>query len=132
MEELIERIKADYPELRVVQGWKFAFRPPRTVVVGPTEAGEKLLLLHEVGHALLGHQGRGTDGERLKMEVAAWSKARELAAKYGVEWDEEQVQSELDTYREWLHRRARCPRCGLTRYQTRDLAWHCPRCENLD
>lgn len=131
-EELVERVKHDYPELRFVRGRKFAFRPPRTVVLGPEEPGQELLLLHEVGHATLGHRHHNTDVGRLKMEVEAWSEARKLATKYGVKWGEEQAQTELDSYRDWLHRRAACPKCHLTRYQTEDGVWHCPRCENLD
>ena len=71
------------------------------------------------------------DVERLKMEVQAWDKTRELANHYNVEYDEELVQRELDTYRDWLHQKSRCPICGLTRFQTPDSRYHCPRCENL-
>lgn len=129
--ELVEQIRGDYPEFRVVEGRKFAFRPPRTIMVGPAEEGDELLLLHELGHAVLGHRDFRSDAGRLKMEMAAWSEARKLAAQYGVEWDEDRAQEELDTYREWLHKRSLCRRCGLTRYQTPDGVYHCPRCENL-
>ena len=130
-QELIEKIRTDFPEFRTIYGKKFAWRPPKTIVIGPEEAQDELLLLHELGHAVLGHRDFTTDVGRVKMEVAAWSKARELAERYGVEWDEDVAQGELDTYREWLHRRSRCRKCGLTRYQTPDGVWHCPRCENL-
>ena len=71
------------------------------------------------------------DVERLKMEVQAWGKARELANHYNVEYDEELVQRELDTYRDWLHQKSRCPICGLTRFQTPDSQYHCPSCETF-
>ena len=71
------------------------------------------------------------DVERLKMEVAAWEKAKELAKHYGVDVDEDVIQEELDTYRDWLHKKSRCPGCGLTRFQTTDGEYHCPRCENF-
>ena len=45
------------------------------------------------------------------------------------EWDEDFVQDKLDTYRDWLHAKSRCKKCGLTKYQTEDKKWHCPRCE---
>lgn len=129
MDVLLEKLKSDYPELRFVKGRKFAFRPPRTIVLGPQEASEDLLILHEVSHALCGHKDFKMDVERLKMETEAWEKARELALEYGIEVNEDLVQDELDTYRDWLHKKSRCPKCGLTRFQTPDGQYHCPKCE---
>lgn len=132
IEELIERVQRDYPELRVTRGRKFAFRPPRTVVIGPEEEYDSLLFLHEVGHALIEKRDYRVDVERVKIEAEAWEKGRELASEYGVEWDEDFIQGELDSYRDWLHRRSKCPDCGLTRFQTPDRVYHCPRCEDLE
>ena len=108
-DELAERLRADYPELRFREGAKFAFRPPRTIVLGPLQPFWGLLALHEVSHAVLGHYTFKMDVERLKMEMAAWEKARELALRYGVSVDEDLIQGELDTYRDWLHQKSRCP-----------------------
>ena len=130
-EGLLEKLQADYPALRFCKGAKFAFRPPRTIVLGPYEPFAELLALHEVSHAVLKHRDFRMDIERLKMETAAWEKARELAARYGVAVDEELIQGELDTYRDWLHQKSRCPKCGLTRFQTPDSVYHCPQCENF-
>ena len=127
----IEKIAQKDPVLRFAVGPKYAFKPPRTVVLGMKEPRWELLLLHEMGHAISGHKTFRTDVERLKMEVQAWEKAQELAKEYGVEFDEEMVQDELDTYRNWLHQKSRCPKCGLTRFQTPDSKYHCPRCEYL-
>ena len=127
----MKKIQADYPEFRFTEGKKYAFRPPRTIVLGPSEAFSELLLLHEVSHAILGHKTFKMDVERLKMESEAWEKARELADKYTIEINEDLIQDELDTYRDWLHTRSRCKECGLTCYQTSDGAYHCPRCESF-
>ena len=124
----LEKIQADFPDFKFRKGKKFAFRYPKTVTIGPEEPFFELLVLHEVSHGILGHRDFGTDIERLKMESAAWEKARELAAKYEVEIDEDFIESELDTYRDWLHKKSRCPVCGLTRFQTPDGVFHCPRC----
>ena len=129
--DFLERLKIDFSDFRFIRGRKYAFRPPKTIVVGPSEPKDKLLLLHELGHAILGHTDFRTDVGRLKMEVEAWEKARELAEKYEIEYEEEMIQEELDTYRDWLHKKSRCPKCGLTRFQTPDGSYHCPRCENL-
>lgn len=134
MQELIERLREDYPNLRLCEGKRFCFRPPRTIIfiLGSDKVeqnSDALQLLHEVGHALLEHKNFATDPERLRMERAAWEKARELCECYGVCYDEDFVEEELDTYRNWLHQRSRCPQCGLTRYQTVDGKYHCPSCE---
>ncbi len=129
--DFLEKIKNDFPDFRFVSGKKFAFRPPRTIVIGPPDSQDKLLLLHELGHATLGHKNFKTDVARLKMEAEAWEKARKIAPKYRVKIDEDLIQDELDTYRDWLHNKSRCKTCGLTCYQTPDGEYHCPRCENL-
>lgn len=90
-----------------------------------------LQLLHEVGHALCGYFDYQTDVERIKIERAAWMQARGLCAKYHIYYDEEFVEAELDTYRDWLQQRSACPECGLVRYQDAGGAYHCPFCENL-
>ena len=128
---LLERLREDYPDYRFREGKKFAFRPPRTIVLGPDEPFSELLTLHEVSHAICKHKDFRMDVERLKMENEAWEKARELAKHYGIEINEDLIQGELDTYRDWLHQKSRCPVCGLTRFQTPDSRYHCPRCENL-
>lgn len=131
-EVILKQLQADYPELRWRVGRKFAYRAPRTIYYEEevTEVGEyNLRSLHELGHALLGHCGYRADLERLKIERAAWEKARELCPRYGVEYDEEFVEQQLDSYRDWLHRRSKCPRCGLTRYQTSAGDYRCPGCD---
>ena len=122
----LEKVRDDFPSLRFVEGKRFSFRPPKTIIV--ESDGEPLLLLHEIGHALCGRYDFKTEVGRLKIEVMAWEKAKELAPLYGVFVDEELIESELDTYRDFLHQKSRCPSCGLTRFQTPDGIFHCPRC----
>lgn len=144
MAELLERLREDYPEIRFREGKKFAFRPARTIIFEPalgedtkkgvTVASDEqrfwqLQLLHELGHAVLEHKNFATDPERLKMERVAWEKAQELCNIYNVAYDEEFVEAKLDTYRDWLHQKSRCPQCGLTRFQTLDGNYHCPGCD---
>ena len=130
-EKFIQQLRSDFPEFKFIKGNKFAFRPPKTVVLGPPEPFWELLALHEVSHAILKHKTFRMDVERLRMENEAWEKARELALKYGIEISEDSIQDELDTYRDWLHIKSKCKKCGLTCYQTPDGVYHCPRCENL-
>ncbi len=148
--EFVERMRGEFLELRFREGRKFMYRPVRTVVFERREGGGsainagregeswdennlKLQLLHEIGHALSGHRTFKLDLERLKMEREAWEKAKILCEKYGevcgVRYDEEFVEAEMDTYREWLHRRSLCRKCGLTRYQTEQGQYFCPWCD---
>lgn len=127
--KFIVQLERDFPDLRFRPGKKFTFRPPRTVVYEQfLDAGAEICLLHELGHAMLGHRDYRTDPERLKMEVAAWGQAEQLCARYGVEFDRELAEARLDSYRDWLHQKSLCPACGLTRYQTPDGQYHCPGC----
>ena len=124
-----EKLIKNFPEFRFKKGDKFAFRPPRTIIFGPEEPFDELLALHEISHAILKHKDFKTDAKRLKMEMEAWEKAKELASLYEVEINDDLIQGELDTYRDWLHKKSRCPKCGLTRFQTPDSQYHCPSCE---
>lgn len=147
----VEQLKKDFSELKIREGKKFMFRPPKTIFyeknVNWGEGGDsvvlsekseqlnqntiklyKMQLLHELGHAMLGHAFFATDLERLKMERAAWDEAIVLGKRYGVEFDEELIEDKLDTYRDWLHQRSKCKRCGMTGYQTKDGKYHCPFC----
>lgn len=131
--DFVQRLKKDYSEYSFREGERFAFRALRTIIYedcdGQDENGCRLQLLHELGHAILGHREFWADVERIKIERAAWEKARELAEQYNIYYDEEFVEEKLDSYRDWLHRRSQCPRCKATRFQTRGGDYHCPNCE---
>ncbi len=129
--EFFERVISDFSDYRFKFGRKFAYRPPRTIMIGPSEPFSELLFLHELGHAVLKHKDFRMDVIRLKMENSAWEEAKKLALKYGIKVDEDLIQDELDTYRDWLHKKSRCPDCGLTRFQTPDGQYHCPRCSEF-
>ena len=50
--EFLQRLKDDFPDLKFKEGKKFAFRPPKTIVLEPVEPFYELLALHEVSHAI--------------------------------------------------------------------------------
>lgn len=122
-----------------------------TVFLGGPCQNFGLLTLHELGHGLSKHKDYTRSVERIKIESEAWERAKKVLLEmvtrakdgrsvtiYGKdvvlaeilpEWDEDFVQEKLDTYRDWLHAKSRCKKCGLTMYQTEDEMWHCPRCE---
>lgn len=127
--KFLASIKKTYPEFNFKQGKRFSFRPKKTITYSETENNFELLLLHELGHALNGDFSFKTDIERLKIEMNAWETAKKLANSLNVTYDEEFIENELDSYRNWLHKKSLCKSCGLTRYQTPDGAYHCPHCE---
>ena len=128
--DLLSQLRQDYPNFVFKPGKKFAFHPPRTIYFTLDSPSFTISLLHELGHALLGHTTFSTDVERLKMERAAWDQATALAAKYDIFVDPNVIETALDTYRNWLHAKSKCQKCGLTRYQTRDGRYHCPYCQD--
>lgn len=85
-------------------------------------------LLHEYGHALLGHRDYAHDVFLLEMERDAWDQAVSLASRYGVSVDFELIESALDTYRDWLHQRSTCPTCQATGIQTAKYTYQCIAC----
>ncbi len=155
LKEFLDRVCCDFSQFRFKEGRKFAFRYPKNLYyeklpinnlkkdgdAGFNNVNDGSLieveneleheiyqwrLLHELGHGLLEHKNYVLDLERIKMERAAWEKAKEVGRRYQIEIDKEFIERELDTYRDWLHRRSKCPICGLTRYQTEDGSYHCP------
>ena len=118
-----------FPDFTYKTGKKFAYHPPKTVVIGPSEPHSELLLLHEVSHAILKHKAFKTDVERLRIESSAWDKAKTLAFSLKIPFSDDFAQSRLDSYRDWLHSRSLCKKCHLTRFQTEDGKYHCPLCD---
>jgi len=125
----LRKIKKTYPNLTFKEGARFSFRPKTTIIFNPSMKNFELLLLHELGHALNGDFSYKTDIERLKIEVSAWKTAKSLAKTFEIPFSEDFMESELDSYRDWLHKKSLCKSCGLTCYQTSDGTYHCPHCE---
>ena len=134
---LLSILKRDYPDFTFKSGKRFSFRPEKTIIFGPPEPFCELLLLHELGHALINKNTYKTHIERLKIESLAWQKAKEIYVHYQTTlpglfttaWNQNFVEDNLDTYRNWLHTKSLCKKCGLTRYQSDDGAYHCPHCD---
>jgi len=62
------------------------------------------------------------------MERDAWTKARDIAASLDLSIDEEIATAHLDTYRDWLHARSTCPKCGETGLETDTHIYSCLSC----
>jgi hypothetical protein len=128
MESIVSILSGSYRKLKFRSGDKFYWSPETREVFYDANADQPngiWSLLHETGHALLEHTSYRADYELIRLEVAAWEKAKALAADLQIEIDENHVQDCIDTYRDWLYGRSICPECGnkslqqstLTQYQ---------------
>ncbi len=133
MDTLIDQLSARHPGLSFVAGKQFCWAPETSEIFYKQDAtGEQASwsLLHETGHALLDHKTYQADFELIRLEVAAWEKARELAVELSVEIDEDHIQDCLDTYRDWLYKRSICPKCSTKSIQQSDFAhYRCFNCQ---
>src|SRR6266568_8281599 len=113
LDTLLTRISTDYPDLSFIESAHFGWHAGKKHVsyqsAGKDAKQSMWALLHELGHALLGHADFKHDIELVQLEVAAWERARSLAKHYGLKINEDYIQDCLDTYRDWLHLRATCP-----------------------
>jgi hypothetical protein len=131
MQKLINKLTAKHPELTYTSGNQFCWSPGTKEIIykdGAEGQQARWSLLHETGHALLDHQNYQADYELLRLEVAAWQRAEELAADLGEEIDADHIQDCLDTYRDWLYKRSICPRCSTKSFQQSDFSHY--RCFN--
>lgn len=125
-----------------------------TIFIGPPQPFFALQTLHELGHAICGHKDYTTHVKRLKIESEAWQTAKTVLKKYYnkaktlqenpkttatgnklmeilPKWDDNYMEDCLDSYRDWLHTKSKCKKCGQTRYQTKDGEYHCPFCDTF-
>jgi len=135
MPSLLPKLRTRYPALRFTAGQQFCWSPEtQEVFYKANDSGEQAAwsLLHETGHALLEHKSYQADLELLRLEVAAWDKARELAVDLAISIDEDHVQDCLDTYRDWLHKRSICPTCRTKCLQQDDFVhYRCFNCHTV-
>ncbi len=85
-------------------------------------------LIHEIGHALCNHKNYVSGVGLLALETEAWSKASEIAKKYGLVIDTDYIESCLDSYRDWLHRRSSCPDCTSISVESGENEYKCFNC----
>lgn len=131
MDAAADHIRVLLTDTAVVAGEGLCWSPKtKTITYRQGDEGEDNLwgLLHEAGHAKLQHINFKSDMELLQLEVAAWSVASEIASQLGLIIDPEHVQDCLDTYRDWLHQRSTCPRCGIVSFQETTNRYKCFNC----
>jgi hypothetical protein len=131
--ELLNQIRDDFSDrFTFKRGKLFTWSSADETIYYSTakEAAENAVwsLLHEIGHADLGHKQYKDDLELLMMEVEAWRRAKLLADGYHLVIDELHIQECLDSYRDWLHQRSRCIECKMHSFQIDTTTYECFNC----
>jgi len=131
MEKLVDALCRDYPHLNFNASDAACWSPVQHQVSYSIkgEPSDCWSLLHELGHALLGHRSYQSDADLLQKEAQAWDKAVALGRRYGVAIEADHIQNCLDTYRDWLHQRSTCPTCGNHGLQQSKALYRCLNCQ---
>lgn len=127
---LLNKLRKDYPHFSFAVADMFWWSPKeQTIHVDQSAENFEAFCLHELSHAILGHQGYIHDIELVKMEREAWDYVTNtLAPTYDIAVNSELIQDNLDTYREWMHMRSTCPQCKTTGLQMKSQHYHCLGC----
>lgn len=126
---LIKQLRSSYPEILFEGSHEFKWSPLDKTIFYDASSDDTACLLHELAHATLGHSDYTRDIELIEMEAAAWQYAKDqLSPRFNVPLEEEIIQENLDTYRDWLHSRSTCPSCTATGVQTKPETYRCILC----
>ncbi len=121
-----------FSDINFVPGRYFMWSPATETVTYDTRRiktdNGKIALLHEIGHARLNHRTYKYDMELLHMEMEAWDVVRQLAPGFGLKIDEEHIAQCIETYDEWLSKRATCPDCANFSLQKDRDIYRCFAC----
>lgn len=125
---ILSKLKNDYTDINFKENDLFAWSPKDKTVSYNLLNNEWEKLFHEVGHALIGHIDYTHDINLLTCERDAWEKAKKIAHIYNYEISDQIIESQLDTYRQWLHARSTCPSCQSTGLQMNSKKYSCITC----
>lgn len=130
---LLPILKKDYPDIKFKSGENFSWSPKDKIIFYTThhiKAEQGVWsLLHELAHATLGHIEYDNDFDLLKLESNTWQRACQIGNHYNIKIDDDHIQDCLDTYRDWLYKRSKCPKCGVVSLQRKDHIYQCFNCK---
>lgn len=127
--KLIPSLKKDHPQFTFQESDRFCWSPvEKTIYYNKNNPDNTKDLLHELAHALLGHADYKFDIELVNMECEAWQKVTNLAKVYQISISSDEIETNLDTYREWLHKRSICPSCHANGVQQDATTYRCLIC----
>lgn len=128
----LKLIKKLLPDIALKTDEDFRWSAAEQTIYYPADAGninDVYQLLHEAGHAALGHDNYRRDIQLLRMEREAWDYASDsLAPLLKLKIDSEFIEASLDSYRDWLHERSTCPTCSQNGIQINKNTYQCLNC----
>lgn len=127
---ILKKLTVDFPQFRFAKGDDFHWSPSDNTIFYADSPTGYSFLFHELSHALLGHSNYDKDIELITIERQAWDLAVSIAKQYNLEIDQETVESNLDSYRDWMHTRSICPDCSTIGVETSKNIYLCPACNN--
>ena len=129
--QLLASLRKDFPGIAFESSQDFRWNADKKVVFFSTKSERPVWsLLHELGHMDLAHQKYDSDVCLIRMEAAAWQKAKQLGNQYGYIIDEDYIQDCMDSYRDWLHQRSTCPSCNQTGLEESAGTYKCLNCQS--
>lgn len=131
--ELLKELKKTFKGISYVPGDSFVWSATENTVYYPARSHRQTFpysLLHETGHALLGHNSFKSDIDLIKIERDAWDKANEIAPQFGINIPTDFIERCMDTYRDWLYARSLCPHCKQCGIQTDYTQYSCVFCRH--
>ena len=125
-----EVLDASKLTITFVEGSAYSWDPTTaTVTYIDSESPDSIAtFLHEVGHALCRHASFSSAIELIAIEQEAWAKAVVIAKKLNIMIPPGSIETNLDTYRDWLHARSLCPKCGATGIESTLNRFSCLAC----
>jgi hypothetical protein len=130
---LLPILKKDYPEIKFKPGESFSWSSTKNTIFYTTHHTNSehgvWSLLHELAHACLDHNDYSSDFDLIRLENETWQKACQIGKNYGISISSDHIQDCLDTYRDWLYKRAKCPVCGVVTLQNQDKSYRCFNCK---
>lgn len=127
---LVKKLRNKFPEFTFTRGDTARWSPSEhTVYYNPNEPHAAWVILHETAHGALSHTEYSRDIELLRLEHQAWHHAKTiLAPLFNITIDQEFIETQLDTYRNWLHAKSTCPGCHSSGLETSAGTYQCPHC----
>ena len=128
MSSLLEKLRKKYPQIRFEKDQRYRWSASQQTIYY-SQPLCKYSLLHELGHALNDHQDYQLDIELIRLESEAWESAKIVGDEYETHIRQSYIESCLDTYRDWLLRRSKCPECEIVGMQSaQTLMYTCMNC----
>lgn len=128
---MIEKLTAMYPNLNFVKGETYSWNPETNTITyskNVTTEPAHHSLLHELAHYLLEHKNYKHDVGLLKMERDAWALAKKMLLDFGLSINLDHIEDCLDTYRDWIYSRSKCPQCSHVGFQSAKNSYSCVFC----